>query len=180
MTQGFPKTKDLEISLPQSGSSDITPTPTGSAKSLPSTNVEPQLSLSIRISSGALCLFLIAGFLLAANLSPSPRGYGTHQQLGLPPCSIQVLFGIPCPSCGMTTSFCWFVRGEILQSARANLAGLYLATICALLIPWTAAISLWNRVLLIKNPLYWASVLGCLYFLIAVVQWGVRYFFAAS
>ena len=79
----------------------------------------------------------------------------------------------------MTTSFCWFVRGEILKSARANPAGLYLATICALLIPWTAAISLFNRILLIREPLRWAVILGCLYFFVALTQWGVRFYFAA-
>lgn len=178
MTQGFPEKVDLEITLPHQAFSDITPTPAGSDLSVPPLSAEPQISPFIRFSSGALCLFLIAGFLLAANLSPSSRGYGTHQQLGLPPCSIQVLFGIPCPSCGMTTSFCWFVRGEVLNSARANLAGLYLATICALLIPWTAAICLFNRILLIRDPLRWAGILGGIYFIIAFTQWGVRYFFA--
>ncbi len=179
MTQGTDENRDLEKSLPQSGSSGITPIPAGSAPLQSTLSAEPQFSHFIRISSGAFCLFLIAGFLLAANLSPSPRGYGTHQQLGLPPCSIQVLFGIPCPSCGMTTSFCWFVRGEILKSAQANLAGLYLATICALLLPILAAISLWDRLIWIKKPLYWAVVSSSLYFVIALAQWGVRYFFAA-
>ena len=51
------------------------------------------------VAGMALVLFL------AWWLSPDPRGYGTHEQLGLPPCSAELLFGLPCPFCGMTTSF---------------------------------------------------------------------------
>ncbi|MGH7127701.1 MAG: DUF2752 domain-containing protein, partial [Planctomycetaceae bacterium] len=63
-------------------------------------------------------------------------GYGTHQQLGLPECTFRTMFGIGCPSCGMTTSFSNFVRGRFLQAARANVAGLFLATLCAVQVPW--------------------------------------------
>ena len=81
-------------------------------------------------------LALSAGFLLAAALEPDPRGYGTHQRLGLPECSFQILFTKPCPGCGMTTSFAHFVRGQWQQSLRANPAGWLLAITCAGLIPW--------------------------------------------
>src|SRR5690349_23695282 len=84
-------------------------------------------------------LFLLGGFALAFSLSPDPRGFGTHQRLGLPPCTTRALFGIPCPSCGMTTSFANFVRGRFLQAARANTSGLLLAAVCAVQLPWIAA-----------------------------------------
>jgi len=89
-------------------------------------------------------LFLIGGFSLARSLQPHPRGYGTHQQLGLPPCSFRMLAGIPCPSCGMTTSFAYFTRGNLVKSFQSNPAGLVLATLCAILLPWGVA-SLWTR-----------------------------------
>ena len=57
-------------------------------------------------------VILLAGFALAARLEPDPRGFGTHQRLGLPPCTFQSMFNIPCPSCGMTTSFANVVRGR--------------------------------------------------------------------
>ena len=49
---------------------------------------------------------------VAAWLEPSPTGIGTHQQLGLPPCTFWMLFGRPCPTCGMTTSWAHLVRGQ--------------------------------------------------------------------
>ncbi len=81
-------------------------------------------------------LLLLAGFALAAFLEPAPAGYGTHRQLGLPPCSMRAVFGIPCPACGMTTSFSHFVRGQIPASVQANAAGTLLALVCTLLAPW--------------------------------------------
>ena len=86
----------------------------------------PPLTPFQRLSCVVCGVLLLAGFALAGWLQPSARGYGTHQQLGLPPCSIQLLFGIPCPSCGMTTSFALFVRGQIPAAFQANPAGLYL------------------------------------------------------
>jgi hypothetical protein len=72
-------------------------------------------------------LLLAAGLMgllgVARWLEPDPRGYGTHMQLGLGPCSFSVLTGRPCPSCGMTTAFAWFARGDPLRAWRANPAG---------------------------------------------------------
>lgn len=42
---------------------------------------------------------------IARWLTPSDRGYGTHQQLGLGECTMLQLTGFPCPMCGMTTTF---------------------------------------------------------------------------
>lgn len=50
--------------------------------------------------------------LVALWLDPDPRGVGTHEQLGLPPCTTQLLFHIPCPFCGMTTAFSLMVHGQ--------------------------------------------------------------------
>jgi hypothetical protein len=82
---------------------------------------------------------LAAGFAVARWLEPDPRGYGTHTQLGLYPCLFHQVTGQPCPSCGMTTAFAWFVRGRFDRSWRANPAGSLLALTCTLLIPWLLA-----------------------------------------
>ena len=91
-------------------------------------------------------------FATALWLDPDPRGFGTHQGLGLPPCTFRENFEVPCPSCGFTTSFSHFVRGQWLQSARVNLAGLGLAILCAVQIPWAFFSSYQGRMFRVSNP----------------------------
>jgi hypothetical protein len=83
-----------------------------------------------------LALGLAVVFGVARWLEPSPRGFGTHTQLGLPPCHFLWVTGRPCPTCGMTTSFAWFVRGRLDRSWQANPVGVLLAPACLALIPW--------------------------------------------
>lgn len=75
-------------------------------------------------------------FAIAATLTPSPTGYGTHRQLGSPPCLMPILTGYPCPTCGMTTSLAFAVRGQFLNSFHAQPAGLAIALAlgCAVII----------------------------------------------
>ena len=60
-------------------------------------------------------------------LQPDAAGLGTHQQLGLPPCSMRLMVGFRCPACGMTTSWAHFTRGDWLGSVQANAGGFLLA-----------------------------------------------------
>ena len=71
-------------------------------------------------------LTVLATFTLtiARFLSPSAKGYGTHQQLGLPPCIFFNLTGIPCPSCGLTTSFAHAARLHFYQAFLTQPFGL--------------------------------------------------------
>ncbi len=113
--------------------------------------MSPQVVLSERLgrmprvflAAGALTLVVV--FLVARRLEPDPRGFGTHTQLGLPPCAFQGSTGRPCPTCGMTTSFAWFVRGDLVRSWRANPAGSLLAPTCLVLVPWFLAASVRGR-----------------------------------
>jgi hypothetical protein len=85
--------------------------------------------------AGALGLLLTAGL-----LKPSPDGFGTHRQLGLPPCSFTMWFGKRCPSCGMTTSWAHLTKGRVLDSLAANAGGTLLALSAAMVGPW----ALWS------------------------------------
>jgi hypothetical protein len=78
---------------------------------------------------GALAIFVVLG--TAWRLDPDPRGYGTHEQLGLPPCTFRATTGRPCPSCGLTTAFAESARGRFASATRANPAGalLFLASL---------------------------------------------------
>jgi hypothetical protein len=69
----------------------------------------------------------------------TPRTMETHRQLGLPPCSFKTMTGLPCPSCGMTTSFSLLMHGDIWNSLQANAVGTLLALACVLFVPWSLA-----------------------------------------
>lgn len=75
---------------------------------------------------GALALGCTALLAIAAVLEPDPRGLGTHQQLGLPPCGFLTLTGLPCPGCGLTTAFAHGIRGDFAAAVTANPLGLLL------------------------------------------------------
>ncbi|HVU85954.1 MAG TPA: DUF2752 domain-containing protein [Pirellulales bacterium] len=81
-------------------------------------------------------LILVGLLAVAAGLQPSPTGLGTHEQLGLPPCTFRWLFGMRCPSCGMTTSWSHAVRGELTAALAANVGGALLAFGSIVAAPW--------------------------------------------
>ncbi|MCY2965112.1 MAG: DUF2752 domain-containing protein [Planctomycetota bacterium] len=121
-----------------------------------------------------LALLFLAGFGLARSLEPDPRGFGTHQRLGLPPCTTRALWNLPCPGCGMTTSFAHFTRGQLLPAMRANLAGVLLAIVCAAAIPWCLWSAWQGRMWRVEEPsqsLMWLllALMGA-----ALLEWGLR------
>ena len=67
----------------------------------------------------------------------------THRQLGLPPCTFKLYTGLPCPSCGMTSSFCLLVRGDLWNALRANAVGAGLALVGLAMLPW-CLVSAWR------------------------------------
>jgi hypothetical protein len=90
-----------------------------------------------------VALGLTAVFVVALQLNPyhpdgTPRRMGTHQAwpMSMPPCNFKVVTGLPCPACGMTTSFALLVRGDIVNSLRANAVGTLIAIWGLLAIPW--------------------------------------------
>jgi hypothetical protein len=81
----------------------------------------PRVSVSpVSLAGRGWALAVAAGCLgvliTAAKLVPSPTGIGTHTELGMFPCAFLARTGLPCPTCGMTTSFAWFVRGNWVAS----------------------------------------------------------------
>ncbi len=86
-----------------------------------------------------IALACLSGLVLtiARVLSPSPNGLGTHQQLGLPPCFFHQFTGIPCPTCGMTTSFAYTVRLQFYEAFVTQPFGMLVCILAALLIPFS-------------------------------------------
>lgn len=95
----------------------------------------------------AVGLLVAAGSVLAIALwlTPSASGYGTHTQLGLPPCAFLRVTHLPCPSCGLTTCFAWAVRLQFGKAFLANPFGILAFFGTVSLIP-TAIFLLWRRV----------------------------------
>lgn len=57
----------------------------------------------------ASCAALVA---LGLFVHPDPRGFGTHEQLGLPSCKPMLWWNVPCPGCGVTTSVALAAHGH--------------------------------------------------------------------
>jgi hypothetical protein len=125
--------------------------------------------LLVLLGLGLSVLLVVAAF-----LKPDPHHFGTHQQLGLPPCTFYAVFGVPCPTCGMTTSWAHLMRGEILTAARVNAGGAMLAVWAILVVPWSFLTAIRGRHfawLPRENASLWiaASIFG-----IVLLQWGCR------
>lgn len=119
---------------------------------------------------------LIAMLVTAALIRPDPRGFGTHQRLGLPPCTFLRLTGVRCPSCGMTTSWSHLVRGHVFRSFQANAGGMLIGITCGLLAPWALISGVRGRWL--WRPISEWMVAGWVIVLLAVtlIDWGIRCF----
>ncbi|MFK8000312.1 MAG: DUF2752 domain-containing protein [Polyangiales bacterium] len=89
---------------------------------------------------GALPLAVIA---TATTLNPAAEGHGTHMQLGLPPCGFLVSTGLPCPGCGLTTSFSHMVRFDWAGASSANAFGVALFLVSFFTIP-VSFYSMWR------------------------------------
>lgn len=103
---------------------------------------------------------------IARALNPSAKGYGTHQQLGLPPCVFFKLTGIPCPSCGLTTSFAHATRLHLYQSLITQPFGLIACGLAVISIPLCAFL-IWRRIAW-KDAIGARGVHAMFYFLLVI------------
>lgn len=131
---------------------------------------------SERILLGLIALGMIGVFAIAVKLKPDPRGFGTHQQLGLPACTFRTFTGYDCPHCGMTTSFSNIVRGNFGAAWAANPVGIPLAITCAVCIPWWLLVSVTGRWLVTREPLSWMLFGALGYVALALCVWVFRVF----
>ena len=108
--------------------------------------------LLLLVALGLITVFVIAVWLNPYDQDGRPLQMETHLQLGLPPCTFRLITGLPCPSCGMTTSFALLMRGNVDDSLRANAVGTLLALFGLVLIPWSLACALAGRYFFIRSP----------------------------
>jgi len=105
--------------------------------------VIPASGASARRLAGGFALMGIGAFAVAAWLDPydasgRPLTHGTHRQLGLPPCLMNLATGLPCPACGMTTSVSLLVHGDPAAAWRTNWAGTLIGLLGAAATLWLA------------------------------------------
>ena len=116
----------------------------------------------------------VAVLLAAGWMTPNRNHLGTHRQLGLPPCAFVAVTGFPCPTCGMTTSFAFVVRGRLFEAAKSSLFGSFLAIGTVVLTAAALVCSIigqypnlnWYRVDAVKLVYFGALVL--------VASWGLK------
>lgn len=157
----------------------MNPAPTSTSKASEEVlDAIPVMRAWVRGTLVGVALALLAVFAVAVWLKPydddgTPFRMATHRQMGLPPCTFYATTGLPCPSCGMTTSFSLLMRGDVMNSLRANAVGTLLALFCLTLIPWCLASAVR------KQPLFVRSVertltLAVLGFLtLMLLRWGI-------
>lgn len=115
-----------------------------------------------RWSHALLLLGVLVMFGIGLYLTPNPSGHGTHQQLGLPPCTIYYLTGRPCPSCGLTTSVSAILHGQFALAWRANPMG-FLIVGGALLVACNSLVALlWGRSVRLEGTRSTLLLLGLL------------------
>lgn len=124
----------------------------------------------VAMTAGVLLVLLAT----AGWLRPSPRGYGTHQGLGLPPCTIVQLWGRRCPACGMTTSWAWLMRGRVDRAFEANVGGAMLGLATMVATPWFGWSALRGKWWFRPPSDVWLAVGGCVWLAVTMTDWLVR------
>ena len=114
-----------------------------------------------------------AAIIIAAHLlPPDPRGYGTHRHILRVECFFHRITSLPCPGCGLTTSFALAARGKWAEAFAAHYLGPagYIAT-------WVVLIwAIWGALGYVRGPGGYLDRPGVLMVLAAVViaVWIVR------
>jgi len=107
-------------SVANAGSAGRTP---GSKTDAPFNNRKPIDVVGTRVIAGLILAGCVAILSVGAYLTPSPAGVGSHEQLGLPPCSFLAVTGYPCATCGMTTAVAHVAHGHLLMAFYTQPAG---------------------------------------------------------
>jgi uncharacterized protein DUF2752 len=90
----------------------------------------PPAARLVALGMALACLTVLC---VAAWATPNPSGVGTHaSSLHMQPCHFLQTTGLPCPGCGMTTSFAWFVRGKLVAAVYVQPMGAALAALSAM------------------------------------------------
>jgi hypothetical protein len=132
------------------------------------------LSPRARILLAGLGLAALALVATAGTLTPDPRGYGTHEQLGMAGCGFTRLTGWRCPTCGMTTAWAHATRGDVSAAVAANGGGAALFVITAAAAPWAIASAMAGRWLGGRPTAPVLLGIGGAWLTVTVIDWARR------
>lgn len=118
------------------------------------------------IGLAALCLLGTA-----RRLTPDPRGYGTHEQLGLAPCGFARMTGVACPTCGTTTAWSHALRGELPAALAANAGGTVICGLAIVAAPWALASAAAGRWLLGRPTVKGLLIVGSAWLAVTLLDW---------
>jgi hypothetical protein len=139
--------------------------------------VSPALRRWVRTMLVVIALLLIAVFTVAVRLDPYQRGKvwfeETHTQLGLPACTFKVWTGLPCPSCGMTSSFALLMHGDVWHSLQANAVGTLLALFLLAFIPWSLVCAFRGRLLFLHSLERDLTCVVGVFLTLLLIRWGL-------
>jgi hypothetical protein len=131
-----------------------------------------RLNLAV-MGIGLLVVFVIAAWLHPYDENGAAKTQETHRQLGLPQCSFYRMTGLPCPSCGFTTSFALLTHGDPVNALRANSVGALLAAYGMLALPW-ALLSAWiGRYVWIKSAERVLITSLIVFVVLMLTRWGI-------
>jgi hypothetical protein len=147
--------------------------------------IRRRLPIWARLILLILASIWIAVFVIGASLNPywedgTPRTMETHRQLGLPACTFKEITGLPCPSCGMTTSFSLLIHGDVWNSLRANFAGTALAALGLFYVPWSILSAWRGRFVLIQSLEMTLFRLSIVFLILLFSRWAIALAIAFS
>lgn len=164
----LPRERFSMVRLPDRRPVEQTPRVNAKAKRLPT---------SLRVTLGALGVLGITLLVKARSLEPDPRGYGTHEQLGIAPCYFQKSTGLACPMCGGTTAWAHLLRGDLTLAAHANLGAMLLCAAVAVATMWIMIVAVRGR-WQIPTPSWKATlVIASAWLAVVVLDWFRRIYF---
>ncbi len=136
--------------------------------------VSVQWTASERLAFASVAIILLVMLGMASWLVPDPAGVGTHQQLGLPGCTMLTVFGVRCPACGMTTSWAHTLDGDLVTGIRASLSGALLCLASLFLMLAFACFAISGKGFRgVRLSLFLLILLGSIVS-ISVVEWLIR------
>ena len=134
---------------------------------LPATQRSTEHVILLAGVSAALGVLALFGMFV----KPDPRGFGTHELLGLPPCLPMDRWNVPCPGCGVTTSIALAAHGQVVRGFLNQPFGALIALAVPVVFVWAWALHLRGRDLRVELARWPAGPVGLVIVALAALAW---------